>query len=59
MAKSTAAKARRRANGEGSIFEYRGGWRAAITYTDADGIRRRRTVTGKSHPSSMRSGATS
>ena len=46
MAQSSG-KARRRANGEGSIYQYRGGWRAALVYTDPDGTRRRRTVSGK------------
>ena len=44
----SSGKGGRRANGEGSIYKYRGGWRAALAYTDPDGTRRRRTVSGKS-----------
>lgn len=42
--------ARRRGNrspGEGSIYPYRGRWRGAVSWTDRDGIRQRRTVYGK------------
>lgn len=50
MAKSTAppkAKVRRRSAGEGSVYPYRDGHRGAITWTDPDGSRHRRTVTGR------------
>lgn len=40
-------RSRRRANGEGSIYEYRGRWRGAVTWTDTAGIRQRRTIAGK------------
>ena len=46
MQESTG-KARRRRNGEGSIFEYRDGWRGAIVWIDPNGKRCRRVVTGK------------
>jgi integrase len=36
--------ARRRANGEGSIYQYRGRWRAALTTIAPDGTRQRRVV---------------
>ena len=41
-------KVRRRANGEGSIYhvESEGRWRAALTWTDDAGVKRRRLVTG-------------
>jgi integrase len=40
---------RRRANGEGSIYETaEGRWRGAVTWLDAAGRRQRRTVSGKS-----------
>src|SRR4051812_34149341 len=39
---------RRRANGEGSIYPYRGGWRGALTWTDSQGTLRRRVTSGKS-----------
>jgi integrase len=45
MQESTA-KARGR-RGQGSIFEYRGGWRGAISWVDPNGKRCRRTVTAK------------
>jgi integrase len=44
---SYPTRARRRANGEGSIYSDRGRWRAALTWTDAAGIRQRRTISGK------------
>ena len=49
MAKSTATKTRvrRRSAGEGSVYEYRGGHRGAITWTGADGKRHRRVVSGR------------
>jgi integrase len=57
MAKSTAKL--KRANGEGSIYQTgRGGWRAALVYTDPDGNRRRRTVSGKTQADVRRSLAT-
>lgn len=46
MVKSTG-KARRRANGEGTIYPYRGGWRGAVTWADPDGTRHRRVVADK------------
>lgn len=42
-----ATKPRRRANGEGSIYPFRGGWRGAVTWTDHDGTRHRRVVSAK------------
>ena len=50
MAKSTAPRAvkdRRRSGGEGTVYEYRGKHRGAITWTDPDGSRHKRTVTGR------------
>ena len=49
MAKSTAAKVRRRSAGEGSIFRRTGreGWRGRITWTDPDGTQHRRVVSGR------------
>ncbi len=50
MAKSTERKAksaRRRSPGEGTVYPYRDGHRGAITYTDPDGTRHKRTVTGR------------
>jgi hypothetical protein len=38
---------RRRANGGGSIYQDRGRWRGAVAWTDRDGIRQRRTVSGR------------
>jgi hypothetical protein len=38
---------RRRANGEGSIYAYRGRYRGALTWTDRNGLRQRSTVYGK------------
>lgn len=47
MGKSTAqTKVRRRSPGEGTVFPYRDGWRGAVTWTDADGTQRKRTVSG-------------
>ena len=47
MAKSTAStKVRRRSAGEGTVYPFRGGHRGAITWTDPDGTRHRRTVSG-------------
>ncbi len=43
----SSGKARRRANGEGSIYPYRGGWRGAVTWTDPDGTRHRKVVSAK------------
>ena len=51
----SSGKTGRRANGEGSIYKYRSGWRAAITYTDPDGTRRRRTVSGQTQADVRRS----
>src|SRR5689334_3826977 len=47
MAESTVARSRsdkKRGNGEGSLYEYRGRWRAALTWLDGQGIRRRRVI---------------
>ena len=48
MEKSTARRARRRSGGEGSIYKVDGGrrWRGAVTWTEPDGTRRRRVVSG-------------
>jgi integrase len=46
MAQSTG-RPRRRANGEGSIYPYRGGWRGAVTWAAPDGKQHRRVVSGK------------
>lgn len=48
MAKSTARKSKRRSPGEGTIYQRPGrpGWRGEVTYTDPDGKRHRRVVTG-------------
>jgi integrase len=46
MPKSTA-KVRRRSAGEGSVYPFRGGHRGAVTWTDPDGTRHRRVVTGR------------
>jgi integrase len=48
MGKSTApTTARRRSPGEGAVYPYRDGHRGAITWTDPDGTRHKRTVTGR------------
>lgn len=47
MAESTAPKVRRRSAGEGAVYPFRGGHRGAITWTDPDGTRHKRTVTGR------------
>ena len=48
MAKSTAPpKVRRRSAGEGAVYAFRGGHRGAITWTDPDGTRHKRTVMGR------------
>jgi integrase len=47
MVKSTDRRSRcdrKRGNGEGSLYEYRGRWRAAVTWTDEGGRLRRRTI---------------
>jgi integrase len=46
MAQSSG-KTRRRSAGEGTIYPYRGKHRGAITWTDPDGTRHKRTVTGR------------
>jgi len=47
MAKSTApTRVRRRSAGEGSVYETERGWRGAVTWTEPDGTRRRRVVSG-------------
>jgi integrase len=38
---------RRRANGEGSIYPYRGRWRGAVAWIDGAGTQHRRQVSGK------------
>jgi integrase len=43
MPKSTGSR-QRRGRGEGSIFPYRGGYRAVLTWIDASGRRRQRTA---------------
>lgn len=48
MASYPAKRTRRhRSAGEGSVYESADGWRGAITWTEADGSRHRRTVRGK------------
>jgi integrase len=48
MSKSTAPpKVRRRSGGEGTVYPFRDGHRGAITWTDPDGTRHKRTVTGR------------
>jgi hypothetical protein len=66
MAKSTArgtrrrsAAARRRSAGEGSVYPYRGGHRGAVTWTDPDGTRHRRTVSGRTAEQTRASSTTS
>ena len=46
MTKSTAAKVRRRSAGEGSVYRNGERWRGAVTWTEPDGTRHRRLVTG-------------
>lgn len=46
MTKSTAAKVRRRSAGEGSVYRNGERWRGAVTWTEPDGTRHRRIVTG-------------
>ncbi len=47
MVKSTGNSPRRRSPGEGSVYEAADGrWRGAATWTDPDGTRRRRVVSG-------------
>src|SRR6185503_1241990 len=45
MPKSTARSDRRRSPGEGTVYPYRGGHRGAVTWTEPDGTRQKRTVT--------------
>jgi integrase len=49
MAESTAKTDRRRSPGEGSVYETtdRSGWRGAVTWTEPDGRRQRRIVSGE------------
>jgi integrase len=47
MAESTAPRTRRRSSGEGSVYQNGDRWRGAVTWTDPDGTRHRRTVTGR------------
>ena len=44
---SPPTKVRRRSAGEGSVYPFRGGHRGAVAWTDPDGTRHRRTVTGR------------
>lgn len=46
MQKSTA-RTRRRSAGEGSVYQTGDRWRGAVTWTEPDGKRRRRIVTGR------------
>jgi integrase len=46
MAKSTG-KVRRRSPGEGTVYPFRSGYRGAISWTEPDGRRHRRTVSGR------------
>ena len=46
MSKSTT-RVRRRSGGEGTVYPYRGGHRGAITWTDPDGKRQKRIVSGR------------
>jgi integrase len=56
MTESTGKGSRRRANGEGSIYQTASGrWRGALTWADADGSRQRRMVSGKSQAAVRRS----
>lgn len=41
---NTRRKERRRSGGEGSVYETAEGWRGALSWTDADGLRHRRVV---------------
>lgn len=47
MPKSTAKSDRRRSPGEGTIYPYRNGHRGALTWTDPDGTRHKRIVSGR------------
>ncbi len=47
MATSSARRERRRSPGEGSVYKVDGRWRAALSWTEADGTRRRRVVSGR------------
>ena len=47
MAQSTARKVRRRSAGEGSVYRNGDRWAGALTWTDPDGTRHRRIVTGR------------
>jgi integrase len=46
MSKPTATKVRRRSAGEGSTYEQGGRWRGRVTWTNPDGTRGRRYVSG-------------
>ncbi len=46
MVQSTARKTRRRSAGEGSVYRNGNRWTGAVTWTDPDGTRHRRTVSG-------------
>jgi integrase len=49
MGNGIASRSRRRANREGSIYfvESEGRWRAAVTWTDAEGRQRRKQISGR------------
>lgn len=47
MSKSIAPTVRRRSAGEGSVYQNGDRWRGAVTWTEADGTHRRRTVTAR------------
>jgi integrase len=47
MPESTARKVRRRSAGEGSVYRNGKRWSGAVTWTDPDGTRHRRIVTGQ------------
>ena len=47
MPKSTAKSDRRRSPGEGTVYPFRGGHRGALTWTEPDGTRRKRIVSGR------------
>jgi hypothetical protein len=47
MGKTTARSNRRRSAREGSVYQNGDRWRGAVTWTEADGTRRRRTVSAR------------
>lgn len=55
MPKSTAPRNRRRSAGEGSVYRAKDGrWRGAVTWTDPDGSRQRRMVSGRTSEEARR-----